>query len=95
VSGFRGEVHFASSELTQGLRAVQCGSLLANEFYRTSFEQQLAMRLRSADDAARLAWGRVSTGGDAAVALAKDLAIGAAAAYLRIDRMHRPAMKLP
>ena len=86
--------HFMTAELSEGLHAVQCGSLLANEFYRTSFEQQLAMRLRTADDTARLEWGRVSTGGEAAVQLAKDLSGHAAAGYLRIGRLHRPAMVL-
>ena len=84
--------HFTTEELVGGLDAVQCGSLLANEFYRTSFEMQLMMRLRLDDEqAALLRWGRVSTGGEAAVRLARDLA-EEPQRYLALGRMHRPAI---
>ncbi len=69
--------HFLDEELAAGITVVQAGSVLANEFYRASFENQLEMRLRSPNPAtAALNWKRVWTGLEAASQLAQDLAAG-------------------
>jgi N-acetylglucosamine kinase-like BadF-type ATPase len=83
---------FSSSELSAGLRIVQCGSLLANELYRGSFETQLELRLLSGDRRkATFEWQRVVTAAEAAVRLAMDLAFSPQ--YLmRPDREFRPAI---
>ncbi|HYP22208.1 MAG TPA: BadF/BadG/BcrA/BcrD ATPase family protein [Actinomycetota bacterium] len=84
--------HFASAELSRGLSIVQCGSLLANEFYRKSFESQLEMRLRTDDrHAAQLTFERVATGAAAATQLAQDLA-GSTDEMLELDSAFRPAI---
>lgn len=36
---------YSKEEIQKGLSLVQCGSLLANDFYRTAFESQVRMRL--------------------------------------------------
>jgi N-acetylglucosamine kinase-like BadF-type ATPase len=69
--------HFLDEDLAAGITVVQAGSVMANEFYRASFENQLEMRLRSPHPtAAELNWKRVWTGLDAAIQLAQDLAEG-------------------
>lgn len=86
---------FTSTELADGLRIVQCGSLLANEFYRSSFESQLEMRLLSDNEnKASFNWQRVITGGEAAVRLAGDLA-SALDRLLALGRTFRPAIYSP
>lgn len=83
---------FASSELSAGLRIVQCGSLIGNELYRLSFENQLELRLLSDDRSkATFHWQRVVTASDAAVQLAMDLA-ASPDDLLRLDRAFRPAI---
>lgn len=82
---------FASTELSHGLTIVQCGSLLANDFYRSSFESQIEMRLRSGEARVRLNWQRVITGTDAAVRLAGDL-VSACDPLLGLDRAFRPVI---
>lgn len=78
---------FSSSELAQGLSLVQCGSLIANEFYRLSFERQLELRLLSQDkQKARFDWQRVATGGDA-----RRMAAGSDQ-LLKLDWNFRPAI---
>jgi N-acetylglucosamine kinase-like BadF-type ATPase len=81
---------FPTSKLTEGLKVVQCGSLLNNNFYRTSFETQLEMRLLMAGDGqAKFEWDRVVTATDAALQLAADLAAGNDA-HLKLERAFRP-----
>lgn len=83
---------FTSSELADGLTIVQCGSLIANDLYRLSFEGQLELRLLSDDrNKASFDWQRVVTAGDAAVRLAEDLA-SSPNALLQLDRAFRPAI---
>lgn len=83
---------FASAEISTGLRIVQCGSLLANEFYKMNFEGQLERRLLSDDQhKARFYRQRVITGGDAAVQLASDL-ISSSQQLLELNRTFRPAI---
>jgi N-acetylglucosamine kinase-like BadF-type ATPase len=67
--------YFPRSELSAGLEIVECGSVLANEFYRVRFENQVEMRLRSEhDEGPNMRWRRVTTGRDASLQLAADLA---------------------
>jgi N-acetylglucosamine kinase-like BadF-type ATPase len=83
---------FQRSELADRLRVVQCGSLLGNQFYRTAFEAQIAMRLLVPDHKqAQFDWHRVITAGDATVQLARDLS-ACADQYLELDQAFRPAV---
>jgi N-acetylglucosamine kinase-like BadF-type ATPase len=78
--------------LESGLRMVQCGSLIGNPFYRSSFEAQLEMRLLSGSEkGVEFKWQRVVTGSEAAVQLAQDLLVDPEQ-YLGIDRGFRPAV---
>jgi N-acetylglucosamine kinase-like BadF-type ATPase len=79
-------------QLEGGIRMVQCGSLIGNPFYRTSFETHLEMRLLSgAGQTAQLDWQRVITGGESAVRLANDLVIDPEQ-YMDMDSAFRPAV---
>jgi N-acetylglucosamine kinase-like BadF-type ATPase len=83
---------FTSAERSNGLRIVQCGNLLANEFYSLSFEGQLERRLLSdSQHKARFDRQRVITGGDAAVRLAGDL-VSSPDQLLELDLAFRPAI---
>lgn len=83
---------YSSEELAEGLMIVQCGSVLANEFYRLSFENQLELRLLSdSPHRARFDWKRAITAGDAAIRLAADLA-ASPDKLLGLDRAFRPAI---
>lgn len=66
---------FTMEELIDGIRLVECGSLLGNSFYRKSFEAQLNMRLLSdLDQQVEVLNERFVTGTSQAIQLAKDLA---------------------
>lgn len=83
---------FAMDELTRGLGVVQCGSLLGNTMYRTSFEGQIELRLRSGiEQRVTISWQRVTTGGAACVRLAKDLP-ESPTDLLRLDIAFRPTI---
>lgn len=83
---------YSNADLSAGIMLVQCGSVLANAFYRSSFEAQIEMRLRSGvDQQAKLNWRRVSTGGEAALNLARSLS-ASSDTILKLDRAHRPAI---
>lgn len=83
---------FAVEELREGIEIIQCGSVLMNEFYRSSFESQVEMRLRSGiDQRANLNWKRVLTGEAAAVTLAGDLRDGGTG-YLAVALDFRPVV---
>jgi hypothetical protein len=57
------------------LRLLECGSLLDDSFYRSSFERQVEMRSRSgSDQQGALEWQRVTTGTEYAMTLARSLA---------------------
>jgi N-acetylglucosamine kinase-like BadF-type ATPase len=84
---------FTASELTQGVGLVECGSLLGNTLYRTSFEAQIELRLRSGiEQRAAIAWQRVTTGGAACIRLARDLAEPGAIELLRSEVAFRPSI---
>jgi N-acetylglucosamine kinase-like BadF-type ATPase len=88
--------HFARSELLEGIRVLQCGSLLSeSDFYRTSFETQLELRLLS-DDAgkAKIEWERATTGAQHAVALAREL-VDDPSKCLDLDLFFRPVIVQP
>lgn len=62
------------AKASSGLRLVECGGVLANEFYRASFESQVQMRLLSgADGGITLNLMRVANGIEAAMELARTL----------------------
>ncbi len=83
---------FPRKRLEAGVRMVQCGSLIGNNFYRSSFEAQLEMRLLSgSEQKARFEWRRMLTGDKAAVDLAKDLMVDPEH-YLDVDDAFRPAV---
>jgi len=83
---------FTMDQLTGGLRLVQCGSLLNNQLYRSSFENQLELRLRSgAERRVEIAWQRVATGGAACVRLARGLKEDPTE-LLRLDIAFRPSV---
>lgn len=86
---------FPRKRLEAGVRMVQCGSLIGNDFYRSSFERQLEIRLLSgSEQRARFEWRRMLTGDEAAVGLAKDLMIDPER-YLDVDDAFRPAVVQP
>jgi N-acetylglucosamine kinase-like BadF-type ATPase len=61
-------------DLAAGIKVVQCGGVLGSEFYRSAFETQVEMRLRSESPLrADVRWQRVPTAVEAAVNLAKSL----------------------
>ncbi|MFI8972050.1 BadF/BadG/BcrA/BcrD ATPase family protein [Nocardia asteroides] len=83
---------FGAEQLHAGIHLVQCGSVLANEFYRASFEAQVEMRMRSgADRRAVLRWERVKTGVGASIALARNLEDGTNQ-YQHLDSAFRPVI---
>jgi N-acetylglucosamine kinase-like BadF-type ATPase len=78
--------------LEAGVKMVQCGSLIDRTVYRSSFEERLEEQLQSgSEQKARLDWQRVTTGDEAAVRLAKDLAIDPER-YLHLSEAFRPAL---
>lgn len=82
----------AQGQIADGISLVQCGSVLANEFYRGAFESQIDMRLRTTDQrGSSLRWQRFTTGGEAAVRLAARLD-GPVDELLNVDRLFRPAV---
>ena len=83
---------FSTDELTSGISLVQCGSVLGNDLYRSSFEAQINLRLKLGEDqSAALSWQRVTTGVEAGIRLAKDLA-EPSDALLRISPDFRPTI---
>jgi N-acetylglucosamine kinase-like BadF-type ATPase len=84
--------HFSDEKLGSGFKIVQAGSVIANPFYRSSFENQIEMRLRSAYPVtADLQWVSVVTGLDAAAQLAQDLA-STSVSGLRASLAYRPVV---
>ncbi|MCG5431987.1 hypothetical protein LV457_06740 [Mycobacterium sp. MYCO198283] len=76
---------FTLEELSRGLKLVQCGSLLNNYFYRSAFEAQIEMRLRSGfESQVRIEWDRALTAEGACLALAR-----------RMSSEHRDLVRLP
>lgn len=66
---------FSTEELSQGIQLIQCGSVLGNEFYKASFESQIALRLSSGiEHRAEIKWELAETGGHAALQLAENIA---------------------
>ncbi len=83
---------FTRQEQEDGLKIVQCGSLLSNAFYRGTFEAHLHIRLLSNDQKpTELHWERIVTGDRPALSLARELANGADALG-RLDPSFRPAI---
>lgn len=75
----------SSDELASGVRLVECGSLLNNLFYRSAFEAQIEMRLRSGQEKpVSITWDRALTGSGACVALAQ-----------RLTKPHLDMLRLP
>jgi N-acetylglucosamine kinase-like BadF-type ATPase len=69
--------YFSQDQLATGLKLVQSGGLLTDEFYRNAFESQIQMRLRTgAATPTPLAWKRVATGVSACLNLAERIAEG-------------------
>jgi N-acetylglucosamine kinase-like BadF-type ATPase len=65
---------FSSAEISQGATIVQCGSLLANDFYRTAFESQVRMRLSAGTGTSEaIKWEPTKNGLSAVMNLARRL----------------------
>ncbi|MGH9424121.1 MAG: BadF/BadG/BcrA/BcrD ATPase family protein, partial [Thermoanaerobaculia bacterium] len=88
--------HFDRAELLEGIRLVQCGSLLMeSDFYRTSFETQLELRLLSDDaEKVKIDWERAATGAQHAIALAREL-VHDPSRHLDLDLFFRPVVVQP
>lgn len=83
---------FSRSDLAAGIAITEVGGLLANELYRSSFEAQLELRLRSGgDDRPVVNWQRAVTATSACVQLAKDLKEGKTE-FLKLALAFRPAV---
>lgn len=83
---------YSAQDLAEGITLVQCGSVLANEFYQASFEAQLDMRLRSSpSERAEFDWHRMTTGVDAALNMARALSTSVDE-MLELDSLFRPAV---
>jgi Predicted N-acetylglucosamine kinase len=81
---------FTRDELIKGVRIVQVGSLLGNEFYRLAFEAQVQRRLLAGvKQQAVLNWHRVATAVEATLCLAQRLA-NDSESMLNIDPEFRP-----
>jgi N-acetylglucosamine kinase-like BadF-type ATPase len=86
---------FIREKLVSGLTIVQCGSVLGNGFYRSTFQSQVEMRLLSgSEQKARLEWKQAATGRESAVQLAADLE-DRTDALLRLSLDFRPAIFRP
>lgn len=65
---------FDRSKVASGLSIIECGGVLANDFYRSTFEAQVHMRLLSGSDGGiALNWMRVSNGIEASILMAQSL----------------------
>lgn len=83
---------YALEQGLRGCRLVQCGSLLANEFYRACFEQHLAHRLLGVPGlAVPVSWSRSTTGQAEALALAYEIADDPHR-FDALDDLYRPAV---
>jgi N-acetylglucosamine kinase-like BadF-type ATPase len=83
---------FPMDQLVEGIGLVQCGSLLGNQLYRSSFESQIEMRLSSGiEQRVAIDWQRVTTASAACIQLARDLA-GDTTDLLRLDMSFRPSI---
>jgi N-acetylglucosamine kinase-like BadF-type ATPase len=86
---------FSKSDLTAGITLIEVGGLLSNELYRSSFEAQLELRLRTGlDERAVVTWQRVVTATSACTQLARDLKEGNTG-FLRLPLAYRPAVVRP
>lgn len=86
---------FTMDEMALGLNLVQCGGLLGNALYRSSFEAQIELRLRSgSEQRVNITWQRVTVGSGACLQLAHDLT-GSPSDLLRSDVAFRPSIVRP
>lgn len=70
---------------------VQCGSLLANDFYRSAFESQVRMRLSPGREGETISWLRTKNGIEAVMNLAQRLP-GDTSDLLEVSLTYRPAI---
>jgi N-acetylglucosamine kinase-like BadF-type ATPase len=86
---------FSRSDLTAGIAIIEVGGLLSNELYRSSFEAQLELRLRTGlDERAVVTWKRAVTATSPCIQLAKDLKEGNTE-FLKLPLTFRPAVVRP
>ena len=86
---------FSGSDLASGISIIEVGGLLSNELYRSSFETQLELRLRTGfDERAIVTWQRAVTATSACIQLAKDLKEGNTG-FLKLELAFRPAVVRP
>lgn len=82
---------FSQEQIAAGLTFVQCGSLLANDFYRAAFESQVRMRLAQGPDDGSISWLRTKNGIEAVMNLAQRLP-GDTSDLLKAPLVYRPAI---
>lgn len=86
---------FSRSDLAAGITIIEVGGLLSNELYRSSFEDQLELRLRTRfGEHAVVTWQRVVTATSACIQLARDLKDGKTD-FLKLPLAFRPAVVRP
>lgn len=86
---------FSSSDLAAGIAIIEVGGLMSNELYRSSFEAQLELRLRTGlDERAVVTWQRAVTATSACIQLARDLKEGNTG-FLKLALAFRPAIVRP
>jgi N-acetylglucosamine kinase-like BadF-type ATPase len=86
---------FSRSDLAAGIVIIEVGGLLSNELYRSSFEAQLELRLRSGlSERPAVTWNHVVTATSACVQLARDLK-EENTGFLKLDLAFRPAVVRP
>jgi N-acetylglucosamine kinase-like BadF-type ATPase len=86
---------FSGSDLAAGVAIIEVGGLLSNELYRSRFEAQLELRLRSGlDERAVVTWHRAVTATSACIQLARDLKEGNTG-FLKLELAFRPAVVRP
>lgn len=77
------------NDFESGLQLLECGSVVANPFYRTSFEGQVKLRLSDLEP--EIQWTHVTTAEDQCLHLARQL-VATGTEFERIDAAFRPAI---
>lgn len=83
---------FSRDEIATGLSIIQCGGVLADDFYRHSFETQVHMRLSGIEDGTQIDWMQVKNGLDATTILAESLP-HQTQILQSVDLAHRPVVR--
>jgi N-acetylglucosamine kinase-like BadF-type ATPase len=85
---------FSTSDLATGIAIIEVGGLLSNEMYRSFFEAQIGLRLRTDGERTVIRWQRAVTATSACIQLARDLR-ERNEGFLTLDLAFRPAVVRP